>query len=125
MKNKVLFAIVGCLTFIYCMRVGVAQEVPPLPDICEGFLCSILGKFPEISGWVIALFTMIGLILRAVAEFLGFLATQLKSAGASSWAVKLGSFSEWCAQIIGWFGGGTPSIVLDKKVAKKLGQTVK
>jgi hypothetical protein len=80
-----------------------------------GTLCQVMGNFPELNAWLIAIFTFLGLTLRAAAELLGF-ASKALSKSDNGWTQRLGDWALWCSSVVGWFGGGTPKAVLEKKV---------
>jgi hypothetical protein len=104
----------------------VATDEPIMSqEVCTSIVCEALSKFPEVNAWLIAIFTFIGLMLRATADLLGFVATRLAKAELGVWAKKLGSWALWSAQVVGWFGGGTPKVVLAKKVEKAIGEQSK
>lgn len=117
--NKFMLQLFIGLTYmlIFTASVSLAQEVAPAAEVCSGLLCQVMGNFPEINAWIIAVFTFIGLMLRASADLLGFVSKQLKKSD-NGWAQRLGDYAVYCASVVGWFGGGTPKVVLDKKVAK-------
>ena len=98
--------------------IAVAQEATS-PD-CTSIFCQVLAKFPEVNEWLLVTFTFIGLILRAMADFVAFVGKKLENRAASEWGQKLGSWALWAAQVIGWFGGVTPKAVIAKKVASEL-----
>lgn len=107
-------------------KVAFGQEVLPeavmvdLPAECTGILCSVLKGFPELNAWLIAVFTFIGLFLRASADLLAFVGKKIANKSASDMGLKLASFAMYSAKIVGWFGGGTPKLVLEQAVEKKM-----
>jgi hypothetical protein len=94
----------------------LAQDVVPVvAPVCSGLLCQIMGGFPELNAWLIAIFTFIGIVLRASAELIAFVSLHLKKSD-NGWSQKLGALALRCAAIVGWFGGGTPKLVLQAKI---------
>lgn len=120
------------LVFMQWGGIAIGQEsaqsveaVAPAAEACEGILCSVMQKFPEINAWLLAVFIFLSVMLRAVADLLGFVGKQLKKDGANKWAEKLGSWSLWAAQLVASLNGGTPKVVLEKKVADVTGKSDK
>ena len=111
-------AFVAVTLFVTLSDVAISQEVIAAPVEC-GVLCQALKSFPEINAWLIAIFTAIGLILRAVADLLAFIGSKVEKKAVGEWGIRFNSYALWAAQIIGWFGGGTPKAVLEKKLADK------
>lgn len=96
--------------------IALAQDaVVAAAPACTGLLCQVMGNFPEINAWLIAVFTFIGITLRAAAELIGFASSHLKKSD-NGWAQRLGDWAVYCASVVGWFGGGTPKVVLQSKV---------
>jgi hypothetical protein len=117
------------LLFLGTTIIAMGQELIEVPmdaqmveEVCTGLVCEVMKGFPEVNAWLIAVFTFIGLILRAAADLLGFISDKLKHENAGAWAKKLSGWSVQAAKVIGWFGGGTPKIVLEQKVEKALGK---
>jgi hypothetical protein len=95
------------------------EVVEALPDECTGFVCTAMANFPEINAWLIAIFTFLAISLRALAEFITFVGHRLNNEKTGQLGNKIESFARWAAQILGWFGAGTPKVTKEK-----LGQKV-
>lgn len=119
----VMFGVLGLQVFGVAQAQDTVAQIPLVGEECSGIFCDFLDKFPELSGWLIVAFTAIGLILRAVSETLLWVGSKLNKPDASALGAKLGSFSAWAAQVVGWFGGGTPRALVLKKVAEELEKT--
>lgn len=116
-------AFLGAVIFLGTTIIALGQEFVEVPmeatmveEVCTSIVCEIMKGFPEVNAWLIAIFTFIGLGLRITADLLGFISGKLKHEEAGKWAVKISDWAVKAAQVIGWFGGGTPKVVLEKKV---------
>lgn len=85
--------------------IALAQDPIAASAVCTSVICQVMGKFPEFNAWLIAIFTFLGIVLRAGSELMAFVALQLDKSD-HGWANKLAEWSMWCAKAIGWFGGG-------------------
>ena len=101
------------------VSIGAAAQLVSEPK-CDNMVCELMGKFPDINAALLAMFTMIGLTLRGVAEVLTIGGELVKNKSASDFGQKLASYAVKVAGIVGWFGGGTPRAVLLKKVNDEL-----
>jgi hypothetical protein len=124
---KTFYFLFAALFFLNGADVALAQsadQVLPLfsEEGCKTFWCSVLQNFPELNVWLLAIFTFIGLTLRATSDLLVFVGAKIENKSASELGAKLNSYALWAAQIIGWFGGGTSKAILAKKVADELGK---
>lgn len=122
-KAFLSLCLMTALALITCSTIAMAQIEVPALEPCTTIWCDILGKFPELNAWLVVMFTAIGLSLRGISDFLGFAGEKLKKKSLSDWGKKLGEWATWAAQILGWFGGGTPRAVLMKHVEKELERT--
>lgn len=103
------------LSFWAMVPVAMGQE----PMACEGFWCTLLGNFPELGAWAIAIFTFLSVVLRATAELVLFVSKKLDHEKTGEWGKRISSWGKWAGQLLGWFGAGVPKAVLEEK-AKKL-----
>lgn len=94
--------------------VAAAQEATTALEC--GAICQVMKGFPELNAWILAVFTALGLILRAIADLLAFIGSKVEQKAVGEWGKRFNSYALWAAQIIGWFGGGTPKAVLEKKM---------
>lgn len=114
-------ALILMVTLHLLLSVDIAMAADAAPAVPGGgFWTDLMKGFPAMNAWLVAVFTFIGLILRASADFVAFLGKQLSNKSASDFGEKLESWSLKIATILGWFGGGTPKAVLDKKVASEI-----
>jgi len=114
--------ILALLAFVFSADVALAQEVAAEAAACTSFMCEAMKNFPEINAWLIVIFTSLGLILRGVSELLVFVGSKIQNKASSEWGARLGSYAVWAAQVVGWFGGGTPKAIIQKKVDNELGK---
>lgn len=114
MKRLLCLTIMALFVFLNLAEIALAQEA--LAEPCGGVLCMLLANFPEVSAWAVALFTFLAVVLRASAELLLFISERLKNAKVGSLASKIGSYAEWAAKILSWFGAGVPKKIIAQKI---------
>lgn len=104
---------VSCIYGIACSpQMLLAATMAP---ICTTAICQVMGNFPDINAWLIAIFTFLGLLLRASADLLGF-ASKALAKSDSGWGQRLSDLALFCSKVVGWFGGGVPKVVLENKI---------
>lgn len=110
-----LLALFALVALVFNSTIAMAADLPAAANACSGMLCQVMGNFPDVNAWLIAIFTFLGLMLRVSADLLGFASTKLGKSD-SGWAQRLSDWALFCASVVGWFGGGTPKAVLQAKV---------
>jgi len=110
---------------IYLAQVDTGDLVPvvldpvPLPPEeapwWTGGLKTLLGTFPEINAWLVAVLVFFNGLSRVLAEGLMFVAQKTDTKKDDRWASILQRVSLWFATLLGWFSLGTPKKLTDKK----------
>jgi len=111
----VMAVVVFCCSFI---EMGLAQEaVSAIPDPPQDLpwmlklLVPVLGRYPDINGWVIVVFGGLLVLFRSAAEVIGAIAIKTESTKDDGWAATLSKLAVWAASILGWLGAGTPTSI--------------
>lgn len=98
-----------------------AQAMPAPPEEAPtwvNMLADLLGSFPDINGWLIAILMFLSFGLRGAAELLGFIAEKTETEKDNKAAAYMHKISLWASTLLGWFGGGKP-----KRGSKLRGKT--
>lgn len=127
---RVILAVLFLITMALSATIAAAggdvvpemAEVPlMLEETCTTFVCKVMDGFPEINAWLVAIFTFLAVFLRALAELVTFVGHRLNNEKTGKMGDKIESFSRWAAQILGWFGAGTPKVTKEKLEQKANG----
>jgi hypothetical protein len=97
--------------FLCFLMSDIAFSIPDVPDE-EPWWTSMLGyvleQFPDVNaGFAATMIFCMGL-LRAVSEFLNFIARKTETKVDDEIAMKLTKVIKWFSSLIGWFGLGKP-----------------
>jgi hypothetical protein len=95
----------------------LAQAAPEIQkpfwfDILNG----ILGQFPQINAWLVAIFIFLLGFFRALSELLGFIALKTESKKDDAILGKVNLILWWLTHISGWFGAGYPKVIENKPI---------
>lgn len=93
--------------------VALGQDPAPVADVPPWYvtaLAPLLGAFPEINGWFVAVALALMSFLRGLAEALAFIAAKTPSTKDDELAAKAKSALAMLAKIVGWFGVGSPKL---------------
>jgi hypothetical protein len=100
-----------------------APNPVPLPPEQAPFwitwLTGILGSFPEINAWIVAILGALMGICRALSELFVFIAGKTASKKDDKISGVLSRVSLWLTTVFGWFSVGTPKKIVDKKDSAK------
>jgi len=106
--------LIAITVFLQGTAIALGQPAVVLPPDDAPWYVSItakfLGQFPDINGWVIAIFMALSVILRAVADLLTFISEKTVGKKDDEWAKWFAGLADWAASILGWFGGGVPKV---------------
>lgn len=97
--------------------VADASVIPAPPEQLPWWgsgLQTLLGNFPEVNGWLIAVLAFLMVGLRAASELFAFIASKTESKTDDKWAANIARLSWWAASLFGWFGGGKSKKLEDK-----------
>jgi len=117
---KYLIMFIG---FILIAGAGYAQEAVeaafsiPLPpeDLpwWAGIASRVLGRFPEISGWLVFGFVMVSGILSLAEDILKSIADKTGNETAKAWLAPVHALALWTSKILEWIN--KPKILPRKK----------
>lgn len=112
-RNKrihfLMWLIMLLIPFVACasgVDSGPIPDPPATPPWYIDFIRNVLVNFPDINGWFMAAMLFIMGVLRALAEFLKFIADKAGSKD-SEFAHQIGKVLSWISAIAAWFGVGT------------------
>lgn len=94
--------------------VSLAEKIPAPPEVMPwwfGMATDLMGQFPDVNGWLIAVMMFLSVVLRASAELMGFIANKTASKADDQAHGVLTKAAAWTASLLGWFGGGKPAQV--------------
>ncbi len=92
----------------------LASKIPEPPENAPWWLSMVtdlMGNFPDVNGWLIAVLLFLSVGLRATAELLGFIALKTDTDKDDKAAATLAKAALWSGSLLGWFGGGKPKTV--------------
>lgn len=100
---------------------ALAENLPAPPAEAPwwfGLVTEMMGNFPEVNGWLLAVMVFMSVVLRATADLLGFVSVKTQGKGDDKAYQLVSKAALWAGVVLGWFGGGKSKLIEKAKEGK-------